>query len=67
MKILQQTLTGEEVKTLIENRMQSVTLNYNHAVANSDKIKAEIFAEVKWHLAELKMQLCDHLIEKLDQ
>lgn len=67
MKILEQTLTGDEVRQLVDRRLEVVTLNYNHHKAHGDKMQTEVYAEVKWQLAELKMQLVDTLLEKLSK
>lgn len=65
MKILNRKIKVSEFLTLIENRMANVTIKYQHAVADKDKVSAESLAETKWQLAELKMQLCDYLVENI--
>jgi len=62
MRILQQNIKAEDVKRLIDNRLEMVTNQYNYAVADDRKITAEAMAETKWQLAELKMQFVDLLI-----
>lgn len=65
MKLLNQAIKAGDVVSLINTRLNNVTMKYNHAVANEDKVSAECLAETKWQLAELKMQIVDFLLEKL--
>ena len=65
VKILKQKVEASEFIRMVNQRLEMVTTKYNYAVASDDKVSAECLAETKWQLAELKMQLCDFLIEQL--
>ena len=66
MKIKEQKVEAQEVLRIIDARLEMVTMQYNYAKADDRKVLAEVMAETKWQLAELKMQFVDHLIEKLE-
>lgn len=65
MKITEQKMKACDFIDLIDNRLENITMKYHHAVANKNKVSAECLAESKWQIAELKMQLCDLLIENM--
>jgi hypothetical protein len=66
MKIKEQKVKAGEVLNIINARLEAVTTQYHHAVADDRKIAAEALAETKWQLAELKMQFVDLLCEQIE-
>lgn len=67
MKVLELDVKAKDFIDLIDNRMAMIDIKYSYAVADNDKIKAEVYAESKWQLAELKMQVADYLVNSLDK
>ena len=67
MKILEQNVKAEKIMQMIGARLETITTQYQYAVANDRKIEAATMAETKWQLAELKMQFVDLLCEQLEK
>lgn len=65
LKILEQKIEAKEVVKIIERRLAEMSMHYAYAVNNNEKLKAEAFAEAKWQMAEMKMQLIDFLVENM--
>jgi len=66
MKILEQNVPAKDVLRMINQRLEVVTIQYQHAKADDRKIEADAMAETKWQLAELKMQFADLLCEQIE-
>jgi len=66
MKILDQQVSSNQVMQMIDARLRAITTQYHFAVADDRKIQIEVMTEVKWQLAELKMQFCELLCAQID-
>ena len=64
MKVKERLIKTEDILKIIEARLEMVTMKYHHATGTGNKIDANVYAETKWQLAELKMQLVDHVLNQ---
>lgn len=65
MKLLKQMVPAEAVARMIDARLSVVHMSYLYAKGADRKIEAEAMAEVKWQLAELKMQFLELLTDQV--
>lgn len=65
MKIKDKEIKVGKVLDMIDARLEMVTMKYNYAKADNNKINAEALAETKWQIAELKMQIADFVFESI--
>ena len=67
MQIMKQKVEAKKIMRMIDARLANITSSYIHCKSNDDKVTASAMAEVKWEMAELKMQFCDLLVEQLNE
>ena len=65
MQILEQKIKAKEIVRMVDARLEKVQWKYIKASADGDKKNMQIYADVKWELAELKMQLMEVLLEQI--
>lgn len=66
MKILEQKVLAKDVFDMINRRLDAVDTKYKYAMGGDKKKEADVLAEAKWELAELKMQFADLLCEQIE-
>jgi len=66
MKLIKQRIPAEAVLAMINARLEAVTNAYLYAKGSGRTVEAEAMAEVKWQIAELKMQFVELLTDQAE-